>query len=151
MSSRLVLSIAALSGFVLTSCYPYPENGRPGGPGHPGPQVGGAVTSPEQQEIQRQRDELERKSEELRKREEQVKNNQSGESRTESSPTTTPPKPKAPTEKKEYAVANPVPGKEGMVFSPYNNKIVDVRGIPSGSLVQDPTSQPSEKKYFRVP
>ena len=30
------------------------------------------------------------------------------------------------------------PGKEGFVFSPYNKKVVDVRGIPSGTLVADP-------------
>ena len=53
--------------------------------------------------------------------------------------------------KGDYAFANPVPGKEGFVFSPYNNKLVDVRDIPSGTLVQDPTYPASEKKYFRVP
>ena len=49
----------------------------------------------------------------------------------------------------EYARA--VPGKEGFVFSPYNNKVIDVRDIPSGTLVQDPTYPAAEKKYFRVP
>ena len=51
----------------------------------------------------------------------------------------------------DFAFANKVPGKEGFVFSPYNNKVVDVRDIPSGTLVQDPTYPASEKKYFRVP
>ena len=60
--------------------------------------------------------------------------------------------PDKPLEKRgDYAFANPVPGKEGFVFSPYNNKLVDVRDIPSGTLVQDPTYPASEKKYFRVP
>lgn len=48
-------------------------------------------------------------------------------------------------------VARPVPGKPGFVFSPFNNKLIDVKGIPSGTLVQDPTYSPEEKKYFRVP
>lgn len=51
----------------------------------------------------------------------------------------------------DYPFANKVPGKEGFVFSPYNQLVVDVRDIPSGTLVQDPTYPASEKKYFRVP
>lgn len=57
----------------------------------------------------------------------------------------------AVTKKPEYSFASKVPGKEGFVFSPYNNKVVDVRDIPSGTLVQDPTYPAAEKKYFRVP
>jgi hypothetical protein len=60
-------------------------------------------------------------------------------------------KPAAATKKTEYSYASKVPGKEGFVFSPYNNKVVDVRDIPSGTLVQDPTYPAAEKKYFRVP
>ncbi len=59
---------------------------------------------------------------------------------------TSPPEPRP-----DYPFANKVPGKDGFVFSPYNNKVVDVRDIPSGTLVQDPTYPASEKKYFRVP
>jgi hypothetical protein len=44
-----------------------------------------------------------------------------------------------------------VGGKPGMVFSPFNGKIVDVTDIPEGKLVADPTFPASEKKYFRVP
>lgn len=47
--------------------------------------------------------------------------------------------------------AVPVPGKEGIVFSPFNNKPIDVKGFPSGTLVADPTFPIEEKKYFRVP
>lgn len=54
-------------------------------------------------------------------------------------------------EKVERPVAKAVPGQPGVVFSPYNNKIIDVRGIPAGGLVADPTYPASEKKYFRVP
>jgi hypothetical protein len=59
--------------------------------------------------------------------------------------------PPAEPKRTDYAFANKVPGKDGFVFSPYNNKVVDVRDIPSGTLVQDPTYPASEKKYFRVP
>lgn len=60
-------------------------------------------------------------------------------------------KPATAAKKTEYSYASKVPGKEGFVFSPYNNKVVDVRDIPSGTLVQDPTYPAAEKKYFRVP
>jgi len=57
----------------------------------------------------------------------------------------------------EVPVAAPVPiatkveGKSGFVFSPYNGKVVDVRGIKPTSLVSDPTFPAAEKKFFRVP
>lgn len=44
-----------------------------------------------------------------------------------------------------------VPGKPGFVFSPYNNKLIDVQGFASGTLVADPTYPMSERKFFRVP
>lgn len=44
-----------------------------------------------------------------------------------------------------------VPGKPGFVFSPYNNKVIDVQGFRSGALVADPTYPMSERKFFRVP
>lgn len=47
--------------------------------------------------------------------------------------------------------AKPIEGQPGFVFSPYNDKVVDVRGMPSGMLVADPTFPASEKKHFRVP
>jgi hypothetical protein len=50
-----------------------------------------------------------------------------------------------------YLVAKPVPGKEGFVLSPFNNMIIDVRGMTSGTLVADPSAPPTEKWIFRVP
>jgi hypothetical protein len=47
--------------------------------------------------------------------------------------------------------AIPVPGKDGFVFSPYNNKVIDVKGFAPGTLVADPTYPMSERKFFRVP
>ena len=40
-----------------------------------------------------------------------------------------------------------VPGKEGYVFSPYSHRVIDVRGLPSGTLVLDPETGGS----FRLP
>jgi hypothetical protein len=45
--------------------------------------------------------------------------------------------------------AKPVPGKPGLVFNPYTNRIIDVRGIPPGRLVSDPTL--AGGRMFRVP
>lgn len=56
-----------------------------------------------------------------------------------------------PEKKSPIPVARPVPGKPGFVFSPFNNKLIDAKGLPSGTLVADPTYPPSEKKHFRVP
>lgn len=50
-----------------------------------------------------------------------------------------------------YPTATTLAGKSGYVTSPYSGKIIDVRDMPPGTLVQDPTFPPSEKKYFRVP
>jgi outer membrane biosynthesis protein TonB len=60
------------------------------------------------------------------------------------------PKPQPPPPKQNVPVARAVPGKPGYVFSPSNNKLIDVEGIPSGRLVADPHF-PNEKRYFRVP
>jgi len=58
----------------------------------------------------------------------------------------------APTGPKgDYPTATPVPDKPGFAYSPYNNKVVDLRDIPSGTLVADPHFPASEKKYFRAP
>ncbi|MCW1887217.1 hypothetical protein OKA04_20940 [Luteolibacter flavescens] len=54
------------------------------------------------------------------------------------------PKPPVPT-------ARPVPGKPGFVFSPFNNKLIDVEGMQSGRLVADPHYPAEERMYFRVP
>lgn len=58
----------------------------------------------------------------------------------------TPQEPQAPA-----PTASQVPGKAGFVFSPFNNKIIDVGGVPPGTLVMDPTYPAEEKRMFRVP
>ena len=48
-------------------------------------------------------------------------------------------------------VAEALPGTAGFVKSPFNDKIIDVRDVPSGTLVADPTFPAEEKRYLRVP
>ena len=50
-----------------------------------------------------------------------------------------------------YPTAVVIPGRPGMVFSPYNNQIVDLTGIAPGTLVADPQYPEAEKKHFRAP
>lgn len=141
MKTKLLLSLPLVGCFAFVSCYPIPE-----GPRRPRqPQPDESVTSQDQQKIQEKR-------ERMKEREERRDEDTSGEvKKTEPTTTTTSSKPKEETKKGDYSFATPVPGKEGFVFSPYNNKLVDVRDIPSGTLVQDPTYPAAEKKYFRVP
>ena len=150
MKSRILLSLPVLGTLFFASCYPI-QDGRPGGPRGPrGADEANkkTVTSPDQQELQKQRDAMKKKAQ-------QKKSQASKPKPTKPTPGTTnnTTVEKKPVEKKTtgYKFANPVPGKDGFVFSPYNNKLVDVRDIPSGTLVQDPTYPASEKKYFRVP
>lgn len=145
MNSRFTTAFAALGCVLLASCYPYDESrGQKTAQKKPDQ----TVTSPEQQKLQQQRDEL-KKKEELAKKDEEKKT----ETETPAGPsqTTDTPKPAAEEKRTDYAFANKVPGKEGFVFSPYNNKVVDVRDIPPGTLVQDPTYTGAGKGYFRVP
>lgn len=142
MKTNFLISLPILGSLALASCYPIQE-----GPNNRGPRQNAAdetVSSQDQQKIKEQRDRM--KEREERKRLDAANNTPD---RKENSDTTSP-KPKE-QKSKDYAFANPVPGKEGFVFSPYNQKLVDVRDIPSGTLVQDPTYPASEKKYFRVP
>jgi len=48
-------------------------------------------------------------------------------------------------------IAAKAPGKPGYVLSPYTGKLILARGIPSGTVVPDPDSPASNKKYFRIP
>lgn len=144
MNFRLCTGLAAIICMSLASCYPVNE-----GPNKikTGPQK--TALTPEQLKAKQEQEAKQKTQDELKKKED---TNVSGVSETsgEVTPSTNDPKPK---EQKtgDYSFANKVPGKEGFVFSPYNNKVVDVRDIPSGTLVQDPTYPASEKKYFRVP
>jgi hypothetical protein len=58
------------------------------------------------------------------------------------------PKPPPPP---EISYAKAIEGKPGYVMGPDSGKVIDVRNIPPGTLVADPTFPVEEKKYFRVP
>jgi hypothetical protein len=142
MKSKLILSLPLAGCLALASCYPIPDKKTGTNP----PKKDQTVTSQEQQKIQEQRDRMK----EAEEKKEEVTTTDVPKETPEGTTTTTPDKPTS-TKPGDYAFANPVPGKEGFVFSPYNQKLVDVRDIPSGTLVQDPTYPAAEKKYFRVP
>ena len=136
MNLRLKMLSATLVGLALSSCYPIPH--RP--PQQDDPNQKLTQEQLEAQERERQRI-AEQEAELLRQREQFQNPNQ---------PIDPNPNPN-PVGPKDYPFASKVPGKLGFVFSPYNKQVVDVRDIPSGTLVQDPTYPASEKKYFRVP
>ncbi len=136
--------LAAALCVALVSCYPYPESQHQ------------KKATQSQQKLTTEQEKLKKEEDLKKKQEEELKQTQ----QTPGDVTQTPPDnstqqqttpPPVEPKRNEYAFANKVPGKEGFVFSPYNNKVVDVRDIPSGTLVQDPTYPASEKKYFRVP
>ena len=136
---------------MLASCYPYDESKDRRPPRKP---IQKTVSSAEQQKIQAQREVLKQAEAEPNIEAPPVQAPVEGSTPPSVTPPPAPmPKPKPPLEEKrpDYAIANKVPGKDGFVFSPYNNKIVDVRDIPSGTLVQDPTYTGEGKGYFRVP
>jgi hypothetical protein len=164
MNTRIASVISVALCALLASCYPYDEgaNRKKTKKSSPNATAPAAPTKTE----------AELKAEEQKLKENQKKQaatettsadgtSTTGTDTTESSikPTDKPAtsstspaeKPAATVKKPEYSYASKVPGKEGFVFSPYNNKVVDVRDIPSGTLVQDPTYPAAEKKYFRVP
>jgi hypothetical protein len=135
---------------VSTSCTPYVEPPPPA----PADPAARKRTPEEEEKIRKEREAMKKKDEESNTPDKDQKS-EGGQERTaendtgedEGSAT-----PKPPAEKKSVIpVARPVPGKPGFVFSPFNNKLIDVKGHPSGVLVQDPHYPSSEKKHFRVP
>lgn len=140
MKFKLLLSLPLVGCIALVSCYPIPD--KPRGPR--GAQAEVTVTSDDQQKIQEQRDRMKETEEKEKEMADLPKETPRNETVTD----------KPATQKKgEYVFANPVPGKEGFVFSPFNNKLINVQGIPSGTLVEDPTYPEPERatKRFRVP
>jgi len=147
MNFRLCSGLAAIICMSLASCYPL-NDGYGSGKIKTGPQKKTTLT-PDQLKAKNEEEAKKAAQEEMKKTEDTTAQTPA-ENPGNVTPSTNNPK---PTEQKrnDYSFANKVPGKEGFVFSPYNNKVVDVRDIPSGTLVQDPTYPASEKKYFRVP
>jgi hypothetical protein len=134
MNFRPISALAGMACAVIASCYPVEEPNIKQGPATPQqPQL-----TPEQLTQKKAEEERVRAAEEdLRKQQAHIDN-----------PSTTP---NTNLTTSDYPFANKIPGKPGFVFSPYNNQPIDVRDIPTGTLVQDPTYPASEKKYFRVP
>ena len=147
MNLRLILPASAALFLVATSCTPYVE------PPPPAPEDPAArKRTPEEEEKLRKEREAMKKDEENKTPDKDKKSEGEQEGTANKNPgegegTT----PKPPEPKSDIQVARPVPGKPGFVFSPFNNKVIDVTGIPSGRLVADPTYPASEKKHFRVP
>jgi hypothetical protein len=146
--------IAIILSAIVTSCVPYDEYGRPVDKKKNKQTT--KITDPKQQEINAKREEMRLRDEQRRKElglpptESTAPNTGTAEANAE----TTKPAPQPPavvTPPKNHPVAAAVPGKAGFVFSPFNNKVVDVRGIASGTLVADPQYPPADKKHFRVP
>ncbi len=151
MTSRLLTASVLLGGALFVSCVPYPEPGK-GDPRNKGTDPNAKVLTPEELEAKKKEDLKKKEEAEKLKREKELAGDglKNGEGTPDGgSGGDTPPK--TDIKKKDWPFANPVPGKEGFVFSPYNNKMVDVRDIPSGTLVQDPTYPAAEQKRFRVP
>lgn len=145
----------AASCALVTSCYPpYPPYEEPRGPRHAPPVPRNETTLND--EGQRQLDEARRRLE----AEERIKRLNDG--RVENDPparhapprdiepSITPPVVPPVVPSATYQYASKIPGKPGYVFNPFTQNQVDVRGIPSGTLVRDPNdSDPTHK--FRVP
>ena len=51
----------------------------------------------------------------------------------------------------DFEFAEKIEDKPGFVTSPFNGKVIDVQGIPPGTLVADPSYPTEERRYFRVP
>ncbi|MCX6868452.1 MAG: hypothetical protein NTV46_20050 [Verrucomicrobia bacterium] len=137
---RLSTGFAVLGCLLLASCYPVNENPNQKKVTKTPAKV---AANPDPQKIKEQEALKKKEQEEL------AQNNPPENPGASTQPTD---KTKPPVEaKRDYAFANKVPGKDGFVFSPYNNKVVDVRDIPTGTLVMDPTYPAAEKKFFRVP
>jgi hypothetical protein len=47
--------------------------------------------------------------------------------------------------------AQGVPGKQGFIFSPYDNKIIDASGIEPGTVFKDPGSPPDAPRFIKLP
>ena len=143
MTTRIIAITAAALALVFSSCRPI---------GDPPAQVNPPVKklTPEEEAKKKEEEARLKAEEEIKKKaEEEAKKREI--QNVDDQPPVNPPPPPPPGPRPDYPFANKVPGKDGFVFSPYNNKVVDVRDIASGTLVADPTYPAAEKKYFRVP
>ncbi len=47
--------------------------------------------------------------------------------------------------------ARPVPGRQGFIFNPFNNAMIDASSLEPGSIMKDPSSQPDAPRYIKIP
>lgn len=148
--------IALVLGTIVASCVPHDEYGR---------RVDKKKTKQSAQITEVKEQEINAKREQMRLRDEQRRQQlalrttgtvsagaaTSGEAKSATASMKPTRPPVAPKRKKNHPVAAAVPGKPGLVYSPFNNKVVDVSNIAPGTLVADPQYPPADKKYFRVP
>jgi len=153
MIPRILLSLVAVASVLFMSCSPYPEHsGR-------GPKSGTKSTKPSAAQVEQAKQQAQQEDERRAEQEKrtQAQAEQPSAEQPKEHPTSLPDGPKLPEPKRfDYPTAKKVPGKEGVVLSPYNNMQVSIRNedgtlIPSRTLVSDPTYPASEKKRFFVP
>ncbi|GAA5480893.1 hypothetical protein Hsar01_00097 [Haloferula sargassicola] len=146
-----MLAAVLCAASLAPSCVPYIEE-EPPVPAQDVAQNRPAQTEKEKEQARRERQERREREQREADREDAGNDRQSqADNQDQRIPDRTPDPEPEPESKPRTPVAKGVPGKPGFVFSPFNNKIIDVKGIPSGTMVMDPTYPASDKKYFRVP
>jgi len=151
MKLHLILPASAAL-FLAASCTPYVE---PPPPAPVDPAANKQPTEEEKKKAAEAREKKKKEADELANKEKTTEGDTVGpDPGGTTNPDATPPK--KPEEKKPIPTAREVPGRPGVVFSPFNNKIIDIRdenGVrrASGKIMSDPTYQASEKKHFRIP
>lgn len=156
MNTRIASVISVALCALLASCYPYDEGANRKKTRKSSPNAAAQAKTEAEKKLEEQKLKEKQAAETAAADGATITETTDGTIKPTDSPATSPAtspavKPTTAVKKPEYSYASKVPGKEGFVFSPYNNKVVDVRDIPSGTLVQDPTYPAAEKKYFRVP
>lgn len=144
-------------GLLFASCAPFPPgNGGQAGIDPSRVPVAPRVEDPDAKVESDRKAAAERKRVRDQKRRTDAANAARAREKDDDPPTAKPDKPTPPKvtrpvpPKAKYRTALKIPGKPGYVYNPWTNGSVDVRGIPSGELVVDPTdSNPNHK--FRVP
>lgn len=129
-----VLALGFACGLLSSCMYPYPPNPNVPYPGNsPYPGDGSTLTDEDQEDLRNARDDAREQGETP------DPSTGPGSENTESPPPAL-----------DYRVAEKIPGKDGFVFNPFTNSMVDVRGIPPGTLVRDPNDE-NPDHFFRVP
>lgn len=141
MKIASTLTTVVLTGWII-SCTPVPDEAPPVPPTDVAANRAADTAMPADGQ-KKMADDVSSRADELKKK---AESSERKITETIEDPLPTKPEPKA-----AVPVARRVPGRDGFVFSPYNNKMINVKDFASGTMVADPTYPPAEKKYFRVP